>query len=69
MAKEAEGQLTDKDLKRIVRKAFRRTEKMIREEPHPIVISDGEEGSSSSTISEIVVWLFHRRQGNGITGN
>ena len=41
MAKDAEDQLTDKELKRIVKKAFRRVEKMYREEPKPIVTSDG----------------------------
>jgi len=65
MVKEAEDQLTDKELKRIIRKAFRRIEKMMREEPHPIVISDADGDNSSSTISEIVAWLFHRRQDNG----
>ena len=65
MAKEAEDHLTDKELTRIVRKAFRRVEKMIREEPHPIVISDAEGDNSSSTISEIAACLFRRRQDNG----
>ena len=65
MAKEAEDQLRDEQLTRTVRKAFKRMVKMIREEPHPIVISDGEGDNSDSTISEIVTWLFHRRQDNG----
>lgn len=64
MAKEAEDQLTDKEIKRI-RKAFRRIEKMIRDEPHPIVISDGDGDNSYSTISEIAACLFRRRQDNG----
>jgi len=60
-----EDQVMDKELKRIIRKAFRRTEKMIREEPHPIVISDADGDNSNSTIGEIAAWLFHRRQDNG----
>jgi len=60
-----EDQITDKELTRAVRKAFRRMVKMIRAEPHPIVISDGEGDNSNSTMSEIAACLFHRRQDNG----
>jgi hypothetical protein len=60
-----EDRLTDKELRRIVRKAFRRIEKTYREEPHPIVTSDGDGDNSSSTISGIAAWLFHGRQDNG----
>jgi uncharacterized protein with von Willebrand factor type A (vWA) domain len=69
MTKETEVQPRDKDLTRIVRKAFRRIEKMYREEPHIVVISDGDGDNSSSTINEITVWLFKRRQDNGDTNN
>ena len=65
MNKEAEDQLINKELKRIIRKAFRQTEKMYRQEPHPIVISDADGDNSSSTISEIAACLFHRRQDDG----
>ncbi len=39
MTKEAKGQLTDNELKRAIRKAFRQIAKMYREEPHQIIIS------------------------------
>ena len=55
----------DKELKRIVRKAFRRIEKMYREEPHPVIISDADEENSAIVISEVTSWLFQRRQDNG----
>ena len=64
MTKESEEQLTDKELEKIFRKAFRGIRK-VREEPHPIFISDGEGNNSDSTIREITAWLFHRRQDNG----
>ena len=62
-------QLIDKELRRAALRAFRSVEKMIRQEPHPIVISDGDADNSNSTISEIVAWLFHRRHDSGSTGN
>ncbi|MFC1972029.1 hypothetical protein ACFLVE_01305 [Chloroflexota bacterium] len=65
MKKEARGQFTDKELRRAISRALRRVEKMIREEPHAIVISDGDGDNSSSQISGIAAWLFHRRRDNG----
>lgn len=61
MKKEAGDQLTDKELKRAINRAFRRVEKMYREEPHQITI-EAEGNASSSAIGEIEAWLFHRRQ-------
>lgn len=60
-----EEQLIKKKLRRAAIKAFRSIEKMIREEPHPIVISDGSGGDSDGTFKEITGWLFHRRHNDG----
>ena len=59
MAK-TEDQLFKKELRRVTLKACRSVEKMIREEPHTIVISDGSGGDSNGTVKEITGWLFHR---------
>jgi hypothetical protein len=62
MTKGAGDQHTDKELKRAIRKAFKRIEKMYREEPHQIIISGAEGDNPSTAISEIEAWLFKRRQ-------
>ena len=62
MPKGTGDRLTETELRRIVRKAFKRIEKMIKEEPHRIIISGAEEDSSGTTIGEIKEWLFKRRQ-------
>jgi len=69
MKREAGDQLTDSELRRAIRKAFKRVEKMIREEPRPIVISEGNIDNSSNQMREITTWLFDRRHDNGNSGN
>ena len=64
MKKEAADQLTDRELKRAISRAFKRVEQMIREEPQQIIIS-AEGDNSSSQISEIPAWLFQRREDDG----
>jgi hypothetical protein len=54
--------LINKELRRAVIKAFRSVAKMIREEPNPIVISDGSSSNSDGTFKEITGWLFRREQ-------
>ncbi len=61
MTKESEEQLTDKELRRILRKACRGIGKILSEEPHPIFISDGDGDNSNGAIHEITSWLFRRR--------
>lgn len=60
-----EDQIIKKELRRAAIKACRGVEKMIREEPHPIVISDGSGSDLSDTLKEVTGWLFHRRHANG----
>ena len=60
-----EDPISNKKLRRAVMKACKSVEKMIREEPHLIVISDGSSRDSGSTVKEIAKYLFHRRQGDG----
>jgi hypothetical protein len=69
MKKEAKDQRTDKELKRAISKAFRRIEKMIREEPLPIVYSDTAGVGQESQIAKISSWLFKRRHDDGGSGN
>jgi hypothetical protein len=64
-----EEQLLKKELKRAVLRACRSVEQMIREEPHPIVISDGSSSDSGGTLTEITSWLFQRRYGDGSERN
>lgn len=66
--KEDESQITNQELGRIIRKAYRSAAKRFRDEPRPIFISGSVEDNSDNTISEIVEWLFHRRQDNGTEG-
>ena len=64
-----EDQLFKKELRRVALKACRNVEKMIREEPSPVVISDGNNNDSNGNCKEIAGWLFHRRQDDGSEGN
>lgn len=66
--KKDEAQITNQELERIIRKAYRRAAKLFRDEPRPIFISGSAEDNSDNTTSEIVKWLFHRRQDNGTEG-
>jgi hypothetical protein len=59
----------DKKLRKAAIKAFRGVEKMIREEPHPIVISDGSSSDSSGTLKEVTGWLFQGRHKDGCERN
>lgn len=69
MKKEATDQLADRELKRAVSRAFKRVEKMIREEAHQIIIESAEGDNSSSITNEVAEWLFHRRHNHDSSGN
>ena len=58
-------QITKKELRRAALKACRSVEKMIREEPSPVVISDGNNNDSNGNCKEITGWLFQKRHGDG----
>jgi hypothetical protein len=64
MAKE-KVQRINKELRKATLKACRSVEKMIREEPNPIVIGDGNNSESNGNCKEIAHWLFHRRHNDG----
>ena len=55
-----ENRISDKKLRKAAIKAFRGVAKMMQEEPHPIVISDGDGCGSNNAVKEINGWLFHR---------
>ena len=58
------GNVLNKKYRKVVMKALKSVEKMVREEPHPIVISDGDGVGSNNTVKEINGWLFHRSTGD-----
>jgi hypothetical protein len=58
------GTILNKKHRKAVMKALKSVEKMMQEEPHPIVISDGDGCGPNNTVKEINGWLFHRSNGD-----
>jgi hypothetical protein len=69
MKRKTGDQLVEIDLKRVIRKALKQIEKVISEEPCPVLTCDGNTDNSSNRVSEITAWLFNRRYDDGNSEN
>lgn len=61
MIKNNSVNLSEANLKKVIAKAIRRVEKLIREEPRIIIMSHGDENIPNPSKDEIRKWLFNIR--------